>query len=247
MTVSLYDKRFYDGQSGVSRRSADAVVPLLLDLFRPKSVLDVGCGVGTWCAAFEANGVQHVHGLDGPWVERAKLQFPSERFIEFDFGTAAKPFAPTGVASRYDLVTTFEFLEHIDAKHARDAVALMTKLSDVVVAGAAVPLQGGRHHVNEQWPDYWREQFAAFGFEAFDALRPVLAHLKDIDGPYVQNSIVYVKSPMAEDLRARLSANVLEALRRPAPWVHPVLFTKTKKKLERSSISRRLKALFGRR
>lgn len=244
MPAPVYDGRFYDGQSDLSRRSADRIVPLLLDYFKPRSVIDIGCGVGTWCAAFEANGVPLVQGLDGPWVDRSKLQIRPDRFVEFDFATAPKPYQPKLAAGTFDLVVSFEVLEHIDAAHARDVVAMMTRLGDIVVCGVAIPLQGGKHHVNEQWPDYWRALFAEQGFEAFDALRPLMAHFDNVDSAYVQNTILYVKSPMDDALRTRLNAAVLDALKRPASWVHPVLFTKTKKKLERSSISRRLKSLF---
>src|SRR5262245_22788740 len=40
-----------------SRRSAEQVVPLVLELIRPRSVIDVGCGTGSWLAVFQEAGV----------------------------------------------------------------------------------------------------------------------------------------------------------------------------------------------
>ena len=48
-----YDKGFYEGQQAGSRSSAERIVPLVLDLVHPRSVVDIGCGVGTWLAVIE--------------------------------------------------------------------------------------------------------------------------------------------------------------------------------------------------
>ncbi|ANP44591.1 methyltransferase domain-containing protein [Candidatus Viadribacter manganicus] len=233
MSATPYNSGFYDRQSDGSRRSADAVVPLLLEWFSPKSVLDIGCGVGTWCAAFEHAGVPLVAGLDGPWVDRAQLQMQPNGFVTFDFANAPKPYKPALPVERFDLVVTFEVLEHIDPIHAADAVQMITGLTDIVVAGAAIPGQGGRHHVNEQWPSYWSELFASRGFEAFDCVRPVVAHLEGLDPWYAQNAVLYARSPIGVELKARLDAAVIAALSKPAPWVHPALYQGVKRKLAR--------------
>ena len=235
MDATPYNSGFYDRQSNGSRRSADAIVPVLMDWFAPQSVLDIGCGVGPWCASFERAGVPVVAGLDGPWVDRSQLQMKPESFVTFDFAAAAKPYAPALPIERFDLVITFEVLEHINPEHAPDAVEMITRLSDIVVAGAAIPGQGGRHHVNEQWPSYWRGQFAARGYEAFDCVRPVVSQLDGIDPWYTQNPILYARSPIAAELKARLDSAVLKALANPAPWVHPALYQGAKRKLARAS------------
>lgn len=44
----------------------------MLELYTPESVVDVGCGVGTWLAAFAQHGVDDVLGVDGDYVARAR-------------------------------------------------------------------------------------------------------------------------------------------------------------------------------
>lgn len=44
---ALYSEKFYIGQEQASRESARQVVPIILDLIKPETVIDVGCGVGT--------------------------------------------------------------------------------------------------------------------------------------------------------------------------------------------------------
>src|SRR5215211_3499004 len=47
------------------RSSARVIVPLVLELVEPRSVIDVGCGTGEWLSVFEELGVEDVWGVDG--------------------------------------------------------------------------------------------------------------------------------------------------------------------------------------
>ncbi len=38
--------------------SAREVVPIIMELVNPKSVIDIGCGTGTWLSVFEKHGVK---------------------------------------------------------------------------------------------------------------------------------------------------------------------------------------------
>ena len=51
--TSVYGPSFFEGRSETVARSAQIVVPVLVDLFDPRSVLDVGCGKGEWLHAFD--------------------------------------------------------------------------------------------------------------------------------------------------------------------------------------------------
>jgi hypothetical protein len=42
-----YDEEFYSIQRAGSDSSARVVLPIIFDLIKPSSVIDVGCGVGT--------------------------------------------------------------------------------------------------------------------------------------------------------------------------------------------------------
>jgi ribosomal protein L11 methylase PrmA len=66
--VQLYTEQFYKDQRDSSRRSAREIVPLILTLIQPKSVIDVGCGVGTWLYVFKELGCKEIFGVDGDYV-----------------------------------------------------------------------------------------------------------------------------------------------------------------------------------
>ena len=66
--MTVHNKNFYRSQMSGSLVSARKIVPLVLELCRPKSVIDIGCGVGTWLSVFAENGVQDFLGVDVDWV-----------------------------------------------------------------------------------------------------------------------------------------------------------------------------------
>src|SRR5262245_26116948 len=63
------------------------IAPLVMNMVRPQSVLDVGCGIGTWLKAFHEMGVEDYLGIDGHH-ERDSLVIPKEKFQERDLSGA---------------------------------------------------------------------------------------------------------------------------------------------------------------
>jgi SAM-dependent methyltransferase len=181
-----YTTQFYEHQRGGSRRSARCAVPVLVDLLRPRSVIDVGCGVGTWLAVFLEQGVIDAWGIDGAWVDEAMLEIPPSRFIRRDLAR------PIDIGRTFDVVVSLEVAEHLPAAAADTFVDSLVGLGPVVVFSAAIPYQGGTHHVNEQWPEYWAEKFERRGYEVVDALRPRLWGMADLEPYYAQNMLLYV-------------------------------------------------------
>jgi hypothetical protein len=219
-----YDTSFYGAQMERSRESANIVVPYIVDALAPKSMVDIGCGVGYWPLAFQAQGVKIAHGVDGPWVRSGGLQLPEGSFFEYDFQRAKPPFRPALPRDRYDLVTSFEFVEHVEEEFAEPLVDLFCGLSDVIVVGAAIPNQGGLHHVNEQWPRYWVEKFERRGFEACDFIRPQVWG-EDIDPWYAQNPIAYFKGGVPSQIKDAAQSAWSEAASLILPLVHPGQWT----------------------
>lgn len=209
-----------------SERSAAIVADLLVPLLQPKSVLDVGCGTGGWAEAFRARGVTEVHGIDGEWSPAGKRLQPGE-FTTWNFerDDAAGPTLPR---ERYDLVTSLEFVEHVHEERADALVDFLTRQGDALLVSAAIPLQGGQHHVNERWPEYWTRKFAERGFQPFDALRLALWDEDGVASWYRQNMILYFREgTMPETVRTWGEGLALAALNAPRAMVHPDLYGRT--------------------
>jgi SAM-dependent methyltransferase len=184
-----YGAAFFDGQSSGSRRSAEVVVPLVNGLVRPGSVLDVGCGVGTWLAEWVSEGVTDVIGLDGGYVDRAAMQIQPAKFRPADLRN------PFSLGRRFGLVESLEVAEHLDETCADAFVRSLVSHSDTVLFSAAIPGQGGTHHVNEQWPSYWVTKFTRAGLRLFDVIRPAIWNDRRVDWWYRQNILLFSKSP----------------------------------------------------
>jgi SAM-dependent methyltransferase len=233
---SPYDDAFYAGKNEGSYRSAMVVLPLVFSIIAPRSVVDLGCGTGTWLRAADELGAHDYLGYDGPHV--AQLCIPKERFLAVDLRQ------PLQADRRFDLVISCEVAEHLPATCAATLVGTLTSLSDVVLFSAAIPGQGGVHHVNEQWPAYWQALFRARNYSAYDFIRPGIWNDDRVEVWYRQNTVLYVADSAGS--RFNLPEKTLEV----RGMVHPELYeSQRRKKLLRNaarSTRRALARLFGR-
>ena len=181
----LYDERFFAHIREDSYRSATVLVPLVMELLRPTSVIDVGCGHGFWLRAFAERGVALIRGIDGEYVERSKLLIEPHCFTAADL---SQPFRREG---HYDLAVCLEVAEHLPTAQSRSLVGALTESAPAVLFSAAFPGQGGTGHVNEQWPSYWRDLFAEAGFRMFDCLRPHIQGDERVDWWYRHNIFIF--------------------------------------------------------
>lgn len=189
-----YSSRFYRTYHAEVEASARAVAPLILEMTRARSVVDVGCGQGTWLSVFRELGVERVQGMDGSYVDRAALRIPAECFRAVDLAHPPSGGAGAAAPGSFELAMSLEVAEHLPPETADAFVAFLTSLAPVVVLSAAVPGQGGTGHVNEQWPDYWVARFAARGFAVADAIRPRIWSDRRVAAWYRQNLLVFVRN-----------------------------------------------------
>lgn len=181
----VYTETFFTDIQNGSNRSAKAIVPLVLELTKPTSVVDVGCGTGEFLKVFQEQGVDDILGIDGVYVDTNLLTFPQESFRPIDI---SKPFK---LERRYDLAVCLEVAEHLAPGSASGFIESLTQLAPIVLFSAAIPLQGGTHHVNEQWPEYWIQLFRNQGFEPVDALRKRIWTNCQVEVYYRQNAILF--------------------------------------------------------
>lgn len=184
--MNHYSPEFFKIQREGSSRSAKEVVPLVVELVQPQSVVDVGCGVGTWLSEFLKQGVADIQGIDGEYVEKKMLKIPPEKFL------ASNITEPIRFNRKFDLVVCLEVAEHLPAEYADLLVDSLAALGPVILFSAAIPFQGGVHHVNEQWPDYWASRFQKRNFTLVDCLRPKIWHNEKVQICYRQNTFLFV-------------------------------------------------------
>jgi hypothetical protein len=78
-------------------------------------------------------------------------------------------------------------------------VRLLTEAAPVILFSAALPGQGGTHHVNERWPGYWRDWFAGRGFVRLDPIRPRVWRDRRVEWWYQQNVYLFVKKTLLDN------------------------------------------------
>ena len=225
-----YTGKFYRNISRGSSDSAQEIVPIIIDLINPMSVLDVGCGVGTWLAEFRKMGIEDIVGVDGGYIDQALLQIPQEAFTTADLKKALD------LKRKFDLVVSLEVAEHIPASCVETFIDSLVLHGPVVVFSAAIPYQGGTHHVNEQWQDYWSDLFLKRGYVVIDAIRKNIWNNEIVEVWYKQNILVYAKECNVNSntklYNARLSTTIEQI-----SLVHPDIYLYNNKPSVRNVIT----------
>ena len=212
MPESDYDFEYYAALRQGARRSADQVLPLVFDRLRPQTVVDFGCGSGGWLAAARGLGAD-IFGVDGPWVPREALEIDESQFLAADLSK------PIDLEQEFDLALCVEVAEHLPVADARTLVESVTRHAPAVLFSAAIPGQGGTEHVNEAWPAFWFDYFAAADFVCFDVIRSKIWADPSVAPWYRQNLLLFIRRDAARAEQDRTSSD--GGYRPPMSLVHP--------------------------
>ncbi|HBD93756.1 MAG: hypothetical protein A2015_12525 [Spirochaetes bacterium GWF1_31_7] len=205
-----YTNELYEITDAKTQVSAQIIVPLIVDLFKPQSVLDAGCGHGIWLNEFRKHGIEDTLGID--FSDDAIIS-DDETIISGDWSV------PVEINRQFDMVLSLEVGEHIPENRADMYIDNLTRLSDVIIFSAAIPGQGGPGHVNERWPFYWQKKFNEKGFKGYDVIREAIWENDTIHPWYRQNIIIFIK----ED--SKYIANLPEHTEEIRSLVHPEIYS----------------------
>jgi SAM-dependent methyltransferase len=158
-----------------------AALPQILAIEKPTSILDVGCGIGTWLKVVLEYGISDVLGVDGVNIPESQLLIPKNFFVCHDLTK------PLDLGRRFDLVLCLEVAEHLSESDGRNLIQSLTMHSDRIVFSAACPGQAGQGHVNCQWPGYWQQLFNDRGYVCDAELRRLLWDEQRLEVWYRQN------------------------------------------------------------
>ncbi len=205
--------------------SAQRIVPLLMELIGPSSVVDFGCGTGSWLNEFWRQGVVDVIGIDGRGVNVAELKIAANRFKHHRLDQ------PLVLDRHFDLALCLDVAEELPESKSNHLIESLTQAAPIVFFSAAIPSQGGSRNVNEQWPDYWIGRFESRQFQFIDAIRPRIWNQPIVEYWHAQNAVLFVH----EDLLRRhitLRREWERSSRQQVAMVHPRLFLQTARELE---------------
>ena len=191
----LYNSQFYTAIKNDGIASAKLVIPFLIEIFDPKTLLDVGTGSGAWAWTAKNHGIKSL-GIDGGYVPLKSRLLEPEEFIEEDL--SAQWFEKIEAYGLFDITLCLEVAEHIPSTKAQHFIAQLIKTSNVIVFSAAIPYQGGTHHVNENWIKFWDSHFEQHDFIRLDLFRSKFWNSGEINFWYRQNLFLYVKKSLSE-------------------------------------------------
>jgi SAM-dependent methyltransferase len=181
-----------------------AALPVIFGDSKPSSVLDVGCGTGTWLKAALELGISDIFGVDGVEAPFDQLHIPAEKIQRQDLTR------PWVLERRFSVAICFEVGEHLDRVFAGTLIDTLVKHSDLIYFSAACPGQPGQHHVNCQWPAYWQKLYNERGYVCSDDVRWRIWDDARIEPWYRQNLFVARRDALAAGTEPRIK-----------PVVHP--------------------------
>jgi len=198
-----------------TRTSASIILKILFEYVEPHSVLDIGCGLGTWLAVAQELGIAEIRGVEGSWLDRTRLAIdPSLVDLrDVEQGISLK--------RQFDLVICLEVAEHLFEAAADTLVTSLVEHGDLILFSAAIPYQGGHHHVNEQFPQYWADRFARHGFHPLDFIRPRIWTDASVLWFLRQNTLLFAHERV---LASNEKLQQEHAVVRPLSVVHPDVY-----------------------
>lgn len=185
--MSISKTKYFHEVEVHNTKAAEEVVPFILNLIKPNSVVDVGCGLGTWLKVFQDNGLKDILGIDGAHTDISKIVIDKNYFVVKDLENEFN------VDRKFDLAVTLEVAEHLKNTSADSFIKSITQLSDIILFSAAIENQGGQNHINEQFPNYWEKLFNKYGFEFYDIIRFEFWENQNVDLWYRQNMLLAIK------------------------------------------------------
>ena len=158
VNTKIYDQKFFNNTLKFEGSSAKAFVNILIKHFSPKSVVDIGCGIGVYLSEFKANN-KEILGFDGsPAAITGSLVKGKIKLHDLC--------QPLKLNRQFDLCLCLEVAEHLRPECARTLIDTLTGLSKTIIFTAATPGQGPKSigHINEQPPEYWQKLFEQKNF-----------------------------------------------------------------------------------
>lgn len=175
------DSVFYrESELSMSSLSCPRILDKTIELFDPRSVLDIGCGTGVSMSYLIDRGVSAV-GIEGSELAISRARHP-QHIVKHNLNEEID------LGRKFDVVWSYEVVEHVKPKHVENLVNTFSNHGDVIVMSAAPPGQGGEGHFNEQPPSYWIEKFSARGYRLDETSTKLLRATGD---PFCENMLVF--------------------------------------------------------
>lgn len=215
----MYDKLYYQKHEKGSYYSAISILEFILSFYNFNSLVDLGCGMGTWCKAASDLGVKYILGIDQHEYEQEYMLIDDRNYMKFDLKNELDNYG------KFDIAVSVEVAEHIDSAYVNTFIRNVCSQSNIVLFSAALPFQGGTGHINEKKCSFWKQQFNKYGYEIIDCIRPHFWDNSKLEIWYRNNCVLFVKNHVYSQFIRKIPNDI-----QPLDIIHPEMLERILKK-----------------
>jgi len=158
----LYGNRFFKRRIKKYHDKEIILAEVIYSVFKPKSVFDIGCALGSYLLKYKALG-SIVLGCD-KYFEFAK-KYCDKEILPFLFSLDVEEKWNLDECNKHDLVQCIEVAEHIKSESSKQFVNNVCSMSlKYILFTAAPPGQRGTGHINCKEKEFWINLFNNNGF-----------------------------------------------------------------------------------
>ena len=182
----------------------------LFEKYQPLSVLDVGCGIGTYLKIFQRFGVKKVFGVDGISTTATMLQDAEYREVDLA--------CPINLGQNFDIVLCLEVAEHLPFEATSTILETIRIHADgLIVFSAAEPGQPGHGHINSLAIEHWLRRWQAIGW--FPVLKETLTMRAVATLPWFKRNILVLRQGTDRNSEDAIQ-ELIRIGARPYAWHH---------------------------
>lgn len=158
----MYDEKYYKRHFDEYRGWEIALAKFFTSRYKIESVLDVGCGVGSYLEGHMRAGINRLKGVEYNY-KSAISYIPNILQPHIIYGDATKPLKDIG--EKFDCVWSVEVAEHIMPEGTTQFITnLVDNTNKYILLTAAPPGQRGTGHINLRPKEDWIKDITARGF-----------------------------------------------------------------------------------
>lgn len=190
--INVYNDRYFEWHLKNAREYSIKTMDWFIQYYKIKSLVDFGCGIGSYLESALKNNLEKIKGYDIGSVAKKYTPNEVQQFIEY------KDCTKRMMCDKYDCVISFETAEHIEPKGTDKFILnIINSVNDngVILFSAAPPEQNGSGHINCHPKEYWIKKFEEIGFVIDSKMREIVS-LKwlELGAPdYIYNNLIIVR------------------------------------------------------
>lgn len=190
--ISIYDERYFLWHKNNTEKYIKTSTEILINLLKPKSIIDFGCGIGYTLETAFNMGIRDLVGIE---ISLIAKKYTNEKIKNLIINADCSEILET---KKYDLVICTEVFEHIEPKNSENLLKNITNSlnKDGTIIFSAAPIgQNGSGHINLKSKEYFINFFKSYNIvEDKEILSIILNSWNKINVPnYICNNLLVFK------------------------------------------------------